>query len=334
MVYVTGATGLIGSFLLLELSGRGKAIRAMKRKDSSVESVKNLFLEFSDLESFEKIEWVETDLLDIPSLSETLENVETIYHTAASVGFDDRFRKSIQDVKVTGTENLVNLAIAAGVKNFAYISSVAVLDEAPGSNLITEESGWDSQRVHSEYAISKKKGEMAVWRASQEGLNVVVVHPSVVIGSLDGTRASEKIFELARRKKAYASAGLTGYVDVRDVVYSLAELVERKLFNQAYILTSEDKTFVEIFDFLRSRWKLGKTNVLSERKLKFVRIISQLGRIFGGRYMSKPSYHALTGKSKYSNNKIKDALGISFRPVKEALVFHGDRYLKTKSKDK
>src|SRR5690606_29326271 len=116
------------------------------------------------LNLFEKIEWVETDLLDIPSLSKTLENVETIYHTAASVGFDDRFRKNIQDVNVTGTENLVNLAIGSNVQNFVYISSVAVLDEKPESHLIAEDSGWDTERVHSEYAISKKKGEMAVWR--------------------------------------------------------------------------------------------------------------------------------------------------------------------------
>src|SRR5690606_8720064 len=299
MVYVTGATGLIGSFLLLELSKRGKTIRAMKRKGSSVESVKNLFKEFSDLEKFEKIEWVETDLLDIPSLSETLKNVETIYHTAASVGFEDRFRKNIHDVNVTGTENLVNLAIVEQVKNLVYISSVAVLDKTPESRVINEESGWDSEQIHSEYAISKKKGEMTVWRSSQEGLNVLIVHPSVVIGSLDGSRASEKIFELAGRKKAYASKGLTGYVDVRDVVFCMAELVERKLFQQSFVLTSEDKSFLEVFDFLRKRWKLGKTHVLSEKKLKFVRLLSQISRVFGGRYMSNSSYRALTGKSIY-----------------------------------
>lgn len=328
MVFVTGATGLIGSFLLLELSKREKTIRAMKRKGSSVEAVKNLFQEFSDLHSFEKIEWVETDLLDIPSLEKSLEGIETVFHAAASVGFDDRSRKLIHEVNVTGTENLVNLAIANQLFNFIYISTIAVLDELPGEFLIDENSKFDAERVHSEYAISKKKGEMAVWRGSQEGLNVLVVYPSVVIGSLDGTRASEKLFELAFKKKAYASQGLTGYVDVRDLTYGMVELAEQKKFNQSFLLTSEDKSFLEVFDFLRKRRNLSPANVLSEKKLKFVRVISQMSRLFGGPYMSRSSYHALTGKVRYSNRKVKETIGINFRPVEESLAFHADRYKK------
>ncbi len=184
MVFVTGATGLIGSFLLLELSKRGHSIRAMKRKGSSIESVRNVFEELSDLESFEKIEWFETDLLDIPNLEKALDGIETVYHAAASVGFDDRSRNIIREVNVTGTENLVNLSIDTSIKNFIFISSIAVLDELPDEKIITESSKWDAEKPHSEYAISKKKAEMAVWRGSQEGLNVLVVYPSVGIGKI------------------------------------------------------------------------------------------------------------------------------------------------------
>src|SRR5690606_13035297 len=144
MVFVTGATGLIGSFLFLELSKRGKTIRAMKRKNSNLDAVQNLFLEFSDLASFQKIQWVEADLLDIPHLEKQLEGVETIYHTAASVGFDDRSKKLIHEINVTGTENLVNLAISHSIPNFVYISSIAVLDETPGEKRITENSNFDA----------------------------------------------------------------------------------------------------------------------------------------------------------------------------------------------
>lgn len=332
MVFVTGATGLIGSYLLLELSRRGKKIRAMKRAYSPLESVRELFEEFSDRDTFEKIEWVETDLLDIPSLSESLTGIHTIYHVAAMVGFDDRSRNLMHELNVTGTENLVNLAISLEIPEFIYISSISVLDKLPYDNVVIETSKWDPERPHSEYAISKKKGEMAVWRGSQEGLNVLVVYPSVVIGSQNGSRASEKLFELSLKKKSYASQGLTGYVDVRDVAFCMAELVEQKKWNESFLLNSEDKSFVEIFDFIRKKRNLSPTKVLSKGKLKFVQIISQLSKWFGGTYMSKASYKALTGNSHYSNQKIKDTIEIEFIPVEEALDFHSKRYeLKKKS---
>ncbi|MBA5628616.1 NAD-dependent epimerase/dehydratase family protein [Moheibacter lacus] len=331
MVFVTGATGLIGSFLLLELSKKGKQIRAMKRKNSDLEAVKNLFLEFSDLESFQKIDWVESDLLDIPDLEKHFDGVETIYHAAASVGFDDRSRKQIHEINVKGTENLVNLAIAKTIPNFVYISSIAVLDEIPGEKIITEKSKFDAERIHSEYAISKKKGEMNVWRGSQEGLKVLVVHPSVVIGSLDGNRASERLFQLAGKKKAFATAGLTGYVDVRDVAFAMVELVEKNKWNEAFILNSGDESFLNVFNHLRKAKNLGEAKLVSKGKLKLAKFLSQISRIFGGPYMSQASYHALTGNVVYSNEKIKKEIGMEFIPIEEALDFHAKRYEKFKS---
>ena len=331
MVFVTGGTGLIGSFLLLELSKRGKTIRAMKRKNSNLQAVQNLFLEFSDLASFQKIQWVEADLLEIPRLEKQLEGIETIYHTAASVGFDDRFKKLIHEINVTGTENLVNLAISHSIPNFVYISSIAVLDETPGEKRITENSKFDAQKVHSEYAISKKKGEMNVWRGSQEGLNVLVVYPAVVIGSLDGNRASERLFQLAGKKKAFATQGQTGYVDVRDVAFLMAELVEKEKWNDSYILHSAEQSFINIFNHLRKEKNLGEAKLISKGKLKLVKAISQLSRIFGGPYMSESSYQALTGNSVYSNEKIKKETGIDFIPIQDALDFHSKRFEKIKN---
>src|SRR5690606_23434351 len=190
-------------------------------------------------------------------------------HTAASVGFDDRSKKLIQEINVKGTENLVNLAISNQIPNFVYISSIAVLDELPGDKIIDENSKFDQEKTHSEYAISKKKGEMNVWRGSEEGLNVLVVYPSVVIGSLDGNRASEKLFKLANKKKMFSTNGLTGYVDVRDVAFSLAELTERNLWNQKFIISADDKSFVEVFNYLRKNKNLPEVKILSEGKLKW-----------------------------------------------------------------
>lgn len=330
MVFVTGATGLIGGYLLLELSKREKKIKAMKRTNSSIDSVQKLFEEFSTLQKFNEIEWVETDLLDVPSLSDALQGIQTIYHTAGCVGFDDREKTLMNQTNVEGTENLINIAVAQNIPEFIYTSTIAVLDKMPNEAQIDENSKWNGEEDHSEYAISKKKGEMAVWRGSQEGLNVLVVYPSVVIGSFDGKRASEKIFQLATKKKMFATEGITGYVDVRDVAFCMVELVEKGSWNQSFIINSENKSFVTIFDFLRNQWNLPKMKVLSDSKLKFIQKISRISRFFGGKYMSKASYGALTGKENYSNEKIKKEIGIEFIPIEESLKFHSKRFLNLK----
>lgn len=326
MVFVTGATGLIGGYLLVELANRGQKIRAMKRVGSSLAPIQKLFEEFSTLEKFNEIEWAETDLLDVPSLSDALQGVQTVFHAAGCVGFDDRQRETIRQVNVQGTENLINIAIAHHIPEFLYVSSISVLDPTPGQQVIDEHSKWDGEKAHSEYAISKKKGEMAVWRGSQEGLKVWVVYPSVVIGSLDGQRASEKIFELSSKQKMFATEGITGYVDVRDVAFCMAELAHNQNWNESYILTSENKSYREILDFVRTKWSLGKTLILSPAQLRIIQVLSNIGRIFGGKFMSKSSYNALTGKSVYSNQKIKSETGIEFIPVNEALDFHSERF--------
>lgn len=328
MVFVTGATGLIGGYLLLELSKRGKQIKAMKRKNSSLDAVRKLFEEFSTVQKYNEIEWVDINLLDVPALSDSLNEIETIYHTAGYVGFDDREKDKIHKINVEGTENLINVAVSQSVQNFIYVSSISVLDKSLTENVISEISKWDGEKDHSEYAISKKKGEMMVWRGSQEGLNVIVVYPSVVIGSFDGERESEKIFRLAEKKKMFATEGITGYVDVRDVAFSMVELVEKQKWNQNFIINSENKSFVEIMDFLRNKWNLSPIAVLSENKLKFMRLISHFSRFFGGRYISKANYSALTGKQNYTSQKIKNELGIEFIPIKESLDFHSKRFKK------
>ncbi|MDD3771988.1 MAG: NAD-dependent epimerase/dehydratase family protein [Weeksellaceae bacterium] len=332
MVLVTGGSGLIGSYLLLELSKRGKKIRVLKRKTTQIDAIRHLFEKYASLENFAEIEWVNGDLLDIDSLNTPLNGIQTIYHTAAVVDFDDRKRKEIHEVNVNGTQNLVNSAIEKEVENIVFFSSIAVLDLNPGENKLTENSNWNSERAHSEYAISKKKAEMEIWRASQEGMNVLVLYPSIVIGSLDGKRESENIFRWSSKSNAYATKGITGFIDVRDVAFSTVELTEKEQWNESFLLNSAEKSYLEVFDFLRELQNKGKTRLLSTKKLKILYYLSFLSRLFGGKSLSKSSYHALISHSQFSNEKVKNRLSFSFIPVEEALRFHLNYYLSLKDK--
>lgn len=334
MNLVTGATGLVGSWLLLELSKRGKPVRAMKRIGSSVEPVKNLFLEFLDLEHFEKIEWTDADLLDLASLSNAVKGVETIYHTAAKVGFDPRYRKKIYRTNVYGTENLINTAAEMSVSNFLFVSSISTLDAEIGSQTIDENSKWNPELPHSDYAISKRRAEMEVYRTSEEtGMNICIVNPSVIIGSLNSRRSSESLFERAFRKSGLTTDGITGFVDVRDVAFCLAELAEKEIWNQKFILNAEDLKFSEVFDLIRKKHNLKKMTVLSNAQLKLIKNLSKLSLMFGGPGITNAAYSALTGKSNYSNRKIMDVLDFKFISVKDSIEFHSERYLRLKSKN-
>lgn len=332
MVFVTGATGLVGSYLLLELSKRGESIRAMKRASSNIENVKQLFIDFSDLETFEKIEWIEADLLDVTTLPDVLNGIKTIYHTAATIGFKKSSAELLHTVNVIGTTNLVNIAIAEKIENFIFFSSIATLDPSLNETTIDEKSTWNPELTHSDYAISKQKSEMEVWRGSQEGLNVLVLYPSIIIGSFDGKRESEKIFKLASKKKAWATEGITGYVDVRDVAYCTVELVNQGKWEESYILNSDNRSYLEVFNFLRKEWGMSSAQLLSKSRLNLLRLLSGLSQFLGTPYISKANYHALTGQSIYLNEKVKTALDFEFRPVEDALQFHSERYQSIKNK--
>lgn len=332
MNLITGASGLVGSWLLLELSKRGKPIRAMKRSDSSIEPVKKLFTEFLDLSYFEKIEWVDADLLNLPSLEKSMDGVETVFHTAAFISFDARDRKEIYKTNVTGTENLVNTATVAKVQNFVLLSSVSALDIDENKKIIDENSKWNPELPHSWYAISKKRSELEFFRISEEfGVNILIVNPSVIIGSLNASRASESLFERSLKKKAFSTGGKTGFVDVRDVAFCLAELVEENKWNQKFILNSENKHFYEVIDFIRQEKKLKKAYLISDSKLKWLKKLSKLNRLFGGLVIDDATYIALTGITEYSNEKVKTALNFKFIPVEESISFHRQRFERLKS---
>lgn len=332
MVFVTGATGLVGGYLLLELSKRNQSIIALKRKSSNLKPVQKLFEEFASAEAFNRIRWVEGDLLDVPFLSDVLQGVTTIYHAAAYVSFDNREKKKIHQINVEGTETLVNVAIELKIPHFAFVSSVATLDLPELATVIDENSGWNPEENHSEYAISKKKAEMAVWKASQENMKVIVVNPAIIIGSFDAKRESENIFKFSAKSTAYATSGKTGYVDVRDVSYLLAELVEKNIWNDNFVLSSENKTYFEIIQTIRKQWNLSDPKLISKSQLTWIYYLSQISKFLGGKYLSKASLDALTSQVNYDNNKIKSTLNFQFISVDESLKFHGNRWKSLNSK--
>ncbi len=324
MILVTGGTGLVGSHLLFELASKGKIIRALKRAGSNTELIKRLFSWYDhergdDL--FERIEWVEGDLMDIVSLQEALKGMEYVYHCAAMVSFMPDDKEQMLNANVEGTANLVNVALSTDIRKFCHCSSVAAIGSPEKNNLVEESLVWKTSRTNSWYAISKYGSEREVWRASEEGLPMVIVNPTVVIGPGDPARSSAQLYQSVKNGMKFYTSGVTGFVDARDVARIMVMLTDSDIINERYILSSEDLSYKELFTLFAHysgaqapKYRAGR--FLSELAWRLEKARS----LMTGQkpLLSKETARNANIRRHFSNNKIIEATGFKFRPITEA----------------
>lgn len=332
MILVTGATGILGRVIVLELLKRGKTVRATKRKSSNLEEVKNSFRFYTENpnEYFEKINWIDVDFDNLNSLEKALDGVEQVYHCAAKVSFHPNDEKKMYHTNIEGTTQLLYACENSSVKKFLFVSSIAVLDGFNENGELDESSDFNPKIDHSAYAISKHFAEMEVWRASAEGLNTVIVNPGLIIGSGNWNESSGTLFkELGENN--YTFSGGTSYVDVRDVAKISVELMEKNIFAERFILVSENKKYEEIANSIKQ--KLGKpaVKIVPNILLKVtVFLNSILGWLISPLKMAnKVNIKSVTEFNKISNQKIKEKLNYEFISVEESLAFHVENYIKS-----
>ena len=306
-------------------------VRALRRKESNLKEVKWVFSCYSDgyEELFSRIEWVAGDLLDVFSLADALEGVSHIYHCAALVSMDASEGAKMILNNVNGTANLVNLALEKKIRKFCHVSSVAALGIEKGKE-ITEETAWNDESNGSAYAISKYLAENEVWRASQEGLNVVMVNPTIVLGPGNWNRSSGLIFKAANKGLRWYTSGSMAYVDARDVVKAMMLLMESKITGERVIVSAENMSYKNFLEMVYSA--LGKA-VPNKRTSKL--LLALAWRLDGIRSMLTGSAHIFTQEVaryarkelRYSNQKIKRLLQLDFIPIGESIKETSKHYL-------
>jgi len=215
MVFVTGATGILGRVIVLELLKKGKKVRAAKRPTSNLIEVKNSYRYYTENSDdfFSKIEWIDVDFEDILSVEAALNDVTEVYHCAAKVGYNPKDSKEIYRTNTKSTENLLYACENSTVKKFLHVSSIAVLDLFNENGELDESSDFNPKEDHSAYAISEHISEMEVWRASEEGLNTIIINPGMIIGTGNGGKSSGDVFPTFENN-SFTFSGGTSYVDV------------------------------------------------------------------------------------------------------------------------
>jgi len=253
MIFVTGGTGLIGAHLLYELAKAGKQVKALKRETSDLQQVKKIFSYYTEKPEFlfEKIEWVNGDVLDYFSMENLLKGVTEIYHCAAIVSFRSGDRQKMVINNVTGTENIVNAALENGVKKICHVSSVAALGRLQNGLPVTEETKWIPSKKISGYSESKFFSEAEIWRGIEEGIDAIIVNPSIVLGPGNWDSGSPKLFKTIWDGMPFYTKGVTGFVDVKDVVKAINLLMDPSNFeiakNQRFLLNAENTSYQNLF---------------------------------------------------------------------------------------
>ena len=331
MILVTGGTGLVGSHLLYELANNNKSIKAIIRNRAKIDLVKKIFSYYSnDVDTLiNRIDWVDADMLNLAELDDAFHDVTQVYNCAAVVAIGGKKGTELIDQNVTGTENIVNLCLEKGVKKLCHISSIAALGNSINGEMINEESKWINSKNHSAYSVSKYKSEMEVWRGVQEGLNAVIVNPSVILGPGIWNSGSGLLFTKAAKGMKFYTEGVTGYVDVRDVVDSMIQLMESDITNERFVINSENISYKDLFDQVAEVMNVKKPGIKATKGLlKTAYVLDSLASMLAIKKheITKDVIRASNSRSNYTNEKIKNRINKNFIPVKESIDFIAKKF--------
>ena len=238
MILVTGGAGLLGNTLIEMLLAKGENVRAIYNNTALAKNTSSNF------------ETVKCDILDVYALEDAMQNVTEVYHCAGLVSFNPRDEKKLYSINVEGTANVVNAALNAGIRKLVHVSSVAALGRIRPGEMIDETMVWTEETSNSKYGHSKYLGEMEVWRGVAEGLNAVVINPSIILGAGNWDEGSTKIFKSVYNEFPWYTEGTTGFVDVKDVANAMIQLMQSDITAEKFILSAENISYKDMFTMM------------------------------------------------------------------------------------
>ena len=332
---MTGGTGLVGTHLLVHLAEKYYHIRAIYRNENRIEEAKRIFQFYHQdyLPLWKKVEWYPADMTDYFSLEDALKGVRYVIHAAAIVSFNPGESDKMLAINSEGTANLMDACLQNKIERVCYVSSVSSLGRPVEDGLIHEELEWQPDSHRSAYSHSKFRAEMEVWRAAKEGLPVVIVNPSVIIGPVNWKRSSGKLFYSVKKGMPFYTSGVTGFVDVRDVAKAIVLLMESDVVNERFILNSENLPFKDLFTMI------AKSIDKKAPRIKVSKCITEIGwRInlflcfIAGKApaITRDTARSAQTKSYFSNEKFKNKFNFTFISIEDS-VANAAQWYKNKS---
>ena len=312
MILVTGGAGLLGKELITQLLAQGKKVRAIYNK--------------TPLPHFHlgNLEQKQCNILDVVGLEEAMEGVEQVYHCAAIVTFNPKRKLEMFKINIEGTANVVNAALDAGVKKMVHVSSVAALGRIRENEPVNENMNWTEETSNSNYGQSKYMAEMEVWRGIGEGLDAVIVNPTIILGAGDWESGSSKIFQSVYNEFPWYSDGVTGFVDVKDVAAVMTRLMDSNITAQRFIVSAENRTYKDVLTLIAKAFgKKPPYKKVTPAIAKIVWRLEALKSWFTKKdpLVTKETSKTALAKVNFDNSKLKKYLqDFNYRPIEETIA--------------
>lgn len=313
-ILITGITGLLGSYLAKIFSEKGE-IYGLKRPSSDT----RLLGDFN-----ERVIWYEGDINDPSLLEEACKEKDLVIHAAGLVSFSEKDKEKLLMANTQGTANVVNAMLSSGGGRLVYVSSVAALGRDHDHLHLNENSKWSNSELNTPYAISKHLAELEVWRGSQEGLDVMVFNPSVLLGRVNDLRSSAGIYKYVLGGSSYYPKGTINYIDIRDAVEIMARLVEKGQWNERYIINNESIPYKLFFEKMAEVFgKKAPCRPLNGMMSTLAVQWAKLYNLFGKHpiALNNQMIRLAQMKIRYDNQKIQQILNYRFIPVTETFLW-------------
>ncbi|HEX7069175.1 MAG TPA: SDR family oxidoreductase [Rhodothermales bacterium] len=315
-VLVTGATGMIGSVLTRKLVESGADVRILHRRTSPLQMLGDVL---------PLVDRVEGDVTEPATLAAAMEGVDEVYHVAALIGYGSRRDwPRLRRINVEGTANVVNAALKAGVRRLVYTSSIAAIGRPDGDRIrIDETVEWHVARSNTYYARSKHLAELEVQRGIAEGLDAVLVNPSIVFGVGRAGENTRLLLDQVRRGRMPAApAGGTNFVDAEDAADGHIRAMERGRTGERYILGGENLLWREAFAIIAEEFGAAPPRFIIPPPLAMtvgvtmeaLSLVLPLSRV-----VSRETARTSSRVYLYDNTRAREELGCTFRSFQETI---------------
>jgi len=243
-IFVTGATGFIGTALVAELVRRGNRVRALTRATSDRAGL-----------ALDGVTLVTGDILDPDSLARGMAGCSRAFHLAAYARNWARDPRTFFTHNVEGTRNVLAAARAAGVERVVFTSTVVTLGPTPPGVVADEATPRGTPRFFTAYEESKTHAEREALRWAAEGLPVVIVNPTRVYGPgklTEGNSVTHMIdlYDRGRLPVVLGGGRVGNYVLVDDLVRGHILAMEKGRAGERYLLGGENASLAGLFELV------------------------------------------------------------------------------------
>lgn len=322
MIAVTGATGLLGSFIVRQLVQANHPVIAIKREGSDT----------SGLQDIEALTWRDADVCDPVALHEALHDATTVIHAAAIVSFNPKDKRRLFECNVNGTRNVVDVCLTnSNIRRLVHISSVAAIGKPKDLLHLNENQKWVKNHLTSNYAESKYQAELEIMRGYEEGLSTVIVNPSLILSTGNWHRSSARIFKYIWDERSFYTDGLMNYVDVRDTARIVHQLIDAPVNGERFIVSAGTVAYPDLFQKIAHHFNKKAPTIKVGKK--FIRLLTFFENIRSGILNTDPLITRETAnnagsKISFENKKLKNTLNFEFTPLEDTLQWCCEYYLK------